>query len=60
MVRPAQMDFWLGINIQTDAHDSMDLKLALGIEAKLVDDKVRERSRSLPATLIRPLTDITS
>jgi len=28
------------INIQTDAHDSMDKRLAWGIEAKLVDDEV--------------------
>jgi len=29
------------INIASDAHHSMDKKLAWGIEAKLVDDEVR-------------------
>jgi hypothetical protein len=29
------------INIQADAHDSMDKRLAWGIEARSVDDEVR-------------------
>ena len=40
------------INVETNAHHSMDKSLAWGIEAKMVDDKVRVMSLCSVADLI--------